>query len=126
MQVLQAYHGVEDEKLWQLATGLGSGMSRRGFVCGALTGGILAAGMVTSLQRGSTREDRKGLREETYSRVQDLARRFEARFGTVNCSDMTGCDFLTPEGQADFKAKGLMDSVCRPAVRFVVETVIGG
>ncbi len=124
MQGLQAYYGVEDESLWMLATGLGAGMSRRGFACGAVTGAIIGCGMATALGRSSTREDRRGLREETYSRVQALTRRFEARFGSVDCSAMTGCDFQTAEGQADFKARGLMDGVCRPAVRQAVEAVV--
>lgn len=121
---MQAYYGVEDEKLWQMATGLGAGMSRRGFVCGAVTGGILAIGLVEGKRRPSARDDVRGLREETYSKVQELTSRFEAQFGAVDCLKMTGCDFLTANGQAEFKQRGLMNSVCRPAVRFAVETVV--
>ena len=122
--MLQAYYGLEDDSLWQLATGLGAGISRRGFTCGALTGAVLACGLATAQQRGSTKEDRRGLREETYSRAQELTRRFEARFGTVECRAMTGCDFLTPEGQADFRKNRGMELVCRPSVRLAVETVV--
>lgn len=124
MQVLQAYYGLEDENLWQVATGLGAGVSRRGFMCGAVTGGVMACGLATARQRDLGREARKSLREETYSRAQELMRRFEARFGTVNCLEMTGCDFLTPEGQARFKETQGMDLVCRPAVRLAVESAI--
>lgn len=124
MQVLQAYYGIEDQGLWQLATGLGAGVSRRGFVCGAVTGGALACGLITGYKRGSTREDRIGLRNESYSKIQQMTRRFEEQYGTVNCWNMTKCDLLTPEGQAAFKANQVMERVCRPAVRLVVETVI--
>jgi hypothetical protein len=37
---------------------------------------------------------------------------------------MTGCDLLTPEGQAAFKQENTLDRVCLPAVRLMVETVI--
>lgn len=121
--MLQARYGVQDESLWRLVAGLGAGMGRGGFARGALTGGVLAIGMATGLQRGSAREDVRGLREESYSRVRQFSRRFEERFGSVECRAMTGCDFLTPEGQARFKAMGLMDGVCRPAVALAVETV---
>ena len=122
--MLQAYYGLEEDDLWQVATGLGAGISRRGFTCGAVTGAALACGLVTAQQRGSTKEDRRGLREETYSRVQELTRRFEARFGTVECRAMTGCDFLTPEGQVAFKKNRGMELVCRPAVRLAVEMAV--
>lgn len=124
MQVLQGYYGLGDDNLWMLATGLGAGISRQQMECGAVTGGVLAIGLATALQRGSTREDRKGLRDETYSRVQQLTRRFEEQYGSVNCGEMTGCDFRTAEGPAKFKETQGMDLVCRPAVRFVVETVV--
>ena len=107
-----------------MATGLGAGVSRQGLLCGALTGGVLACGMVAGSRRRNSRDDLRGLREESYSRVQELTGRFEARFGAVGCGVMTGCDFLTPEGQARFKEEQLLDNVCRPAVRFAVESVI--
>ena len=122
--MLQAYYGIEDEKLWQLATGLGAGLSRQRYVCGAVTGATLALGLANAVRRGSNREDVRGLRDETYAKVQELTRRFEVKFGSSSCGELTGCDFRTREGQSDFKAKGLMDSLCRPAVRFAVESVI--
>jgi len=121
--VLQAYYGYEDRDLWQLAIGLGAGVSRRGLVCGAVTGGALACGMAAGLKRGSTRDDLPGLREACYSKAQEMMRRFEARFGTLSCREMTGCDFLTPEGHTAFRENQILDRICRPAVRLVVETV---
>ena len=47
-------------------------MSRRGNICGAVTGGILAVGLANGVQRGSTREDVRGLREETQAALDRL------------------------------------------------------
>ncbi len=124
MQVLQAYYGLEDEKLWKLATGLGAGIGRQGFVCGALTGGTLAVGLVTATQRDSTREDVRDLRDETYWKVQELTRRFLAQHGTVHCREMTGVDFRTPEGQEAFTKNRGKELVCCPAVKLMVESAI--
>jgi C_GCAxxG_C_C family probable redox protein len=124
LQGLQAYYDLGDDGLWQLMTGLGAGIGRRGFTCGAVTGAAVACGMVISRRLGSTRDDRGALREETYRRVQDLTRRFEAEFGTVECRKLTGCDLLTPEGQAEFVATNANDRVCRPAVRFALQAAI--
>lgn len=121
--MLQAYYGIENEDFWRMATGLGAGMSRRGRVCGALTGAIIACGLAVGRRRGSTHADRVGLREETYAKVQELSRRFEERFGTVECLAMTGCDFNTPEGRRRFSETRQMEVTCRPAVQLVVESV---
>jgi C_GCAxxG_C_C family probable redox protein len=37
--------GLDGETALKVATGLGAGMGRRGEVCGAVTGGILALGL---------------------------------------------------------------------------------
>ncbi len=124
MQVLQAYYSLEDANLWRLMTGLGAGMSRRGFVCGSVSAGAVVCGMVLGQRSDATRADRAALREQTYSRVQALTRRFEAEFGTVECRRLTGCDLLTPKGQATFRADEVNDRVCRPTVRFVVQAAI--
>ena len=46
--------GLDGEISLKLATGLGAGMGRRGEVCGAVTGGILALGL--KYGRGSRQE----------------------------------------------------------------------
>ena len=121
--MLQAHYGIENDDLWRLATGLGAGLSRQGHVCGAVTGGIIACGLIIGRQRNSTKDDRYALRDETYAKGRELTRRFEERFGGIQCRTLTDCDFLTPEGQASFKERGLLQSVCLPAVRMVIETV---
>ncbi len=123
MQGLQAALGLEDEDLWQLATGFGGGLGRRQLVCGAVTGATIACGLAIARRRGSTRDDRDGLRTETYAKVQQFTREFEARFGSLDCRTMTGCDFALPNGHDIFVQAGGRDRVCRPAVRFAVETV---
>jgi C_GCAxxG_C_C family probable redox protein len=124
LQAVQAYHGIDGEELWTLATGLGAGISRQKSVCGALTGGVMACGLVAAQRLGSERENRWAIRDETYALVQELTQEFETRFGTTSCWEMTGCDFRTAEGKAEFNSRGLMDTVCRPAVRMAVEALL--
>jgi len=122
LQGLQAALGLDHDGLWQLATGFGGGLGRRQLVCGALTGATIACGLAVARKRGSTREDRDGLRAETYERVQRLTHEFEARFGALDCRTMTGHDFSIPNGHDLFVQNGGRDRVCRPAVRFAAET----
>jgi C_GCAxxG_C_C family probable redox protein len=122
LQALQSYYRLQDQQLWRTATGLGAGMGRQGLTCGAVTGACLAMGLVTSQTKQT--QGVLGLKEETYARVSELIRRFEAQFGTTSCRVMTGCDLRTPQGQADFKTNQISDRVCYPAVRLAVEAVI--
>lgn len=122
MQGLQAALGLDDDDLWQLATGFGGGLGRRQLVCGALTGATIACGLAVARKRASTREDRDGLRTDAYAKVQQLTREFEARFGALDCRTMTGHDFSIPNGHDLFVQSGGRDRVCRSAVRFAVET----
>ncbi len=47
-----------------------------------------------------------------YDKVRKLLETFEARFGSTNCRDLTGCDLGTDEGQNYFKSNNLIDQ-CR-------------
>jgi hypothetical protein len=47
-----------------------------------------------------------------YDTARKLLELFEARFGSTNCRDLTGCDLGTDEGQDYFKSNNLMDQ-CR-------------
>jgi hypothetical protein len=48
-----------------------------------------------------------------YDTVRKLLETFEARFGTTNCQDLTGCDLGTDEGQNHFKTNNLRDQCKR-------------
>jgi C_GCAxxG_C_C family probable redox protein len=119
--VLYAYGpdlGLDGEVALKLATGLGAGMARRGEVCGAVTGGILALGL--KYGRGA-RQDRSAT-EETYSKTLDLMTRFEKRHGSCLCRVLLdGCDLRTEEGQQYYKDRNLLHTTCLGCVRNVVE-----
>ncbi len=122
MQALQAHFDLEYKDLWLTATGLGAGMGQQGLVCGAVTGGCIALGLLTARSRGTA--DVAALKEETYSRVLELTRRFETQFGATSCRAMTGCDLLSAEGRADFQKNQIMERVCRPAVKSAIRAVV--
>ncbi len=119
--VLEAYSDVlnlpKDTAL-RLASGLGAGLARRGEMCGAVTGGILALGL--KFGRGE-REDRSA-NERTYARTQELIAAFEQRHGTCQCRALLrGCDLRTEDGQRRFREQDLLHKTCLPCVRSVVE-----
>lgn len=91
-------------------------------MCGALTGACLAVGLLSARTRGTN--DVASVKEESYALVVELTRRFEAQFGTTSCRTMTGCDLLSPQGQADFQKNNVSDRVCRPALKSAVTAVV--
>jgi C_GCAxxG_C_C family probable redox protein len=95
-------------------------MGRRGEICGAVTGGILALGL--KYGRGA-RQDRSAT-EETYRKTLDLMERFEQRHGSCVCRVLLdGCDLRTEEGQQHFKERDLLHKTCMGCVQSVVEIV---
>jgi C_GCAxxG_C_C family probable redox protein len=97
--------GIESKLLPKIATAFCSGMARSCSTCGALTGAVM--GISLTLGRSTPNESV----EPSYTAVQKLIKEFEKEFGNRNCYALLGgCDLNTPEGQAMFKEKGLMET----------------
>jgi C_GCAxxG_C_C family probable redox protein len=114
--------GLDGETALKVATGLGAGMARRGELCGAVTGGILAL----SLKYGrGDRQDRSAT-EETYRKTEELMAAFERRHGSCACRALLeGCDLRTPEGQQRFKDEDRLHKTCAKCVGTVAELLAG-
>lgn len=78
----------------RMATGFRAGMARAGCVCGALTGAIMAAGIVHG------REDEFGSEADILRISRRLHDRFVERFSTTCCRVLNGSDFDSPEHDA--------------------------
>ena len=90
-----------------IATGFCGGMARTAGPCGALTGGIMAIGILYG--RKSTDDSHY----KAFALTERLVHDFEKQFGSRNCSDLLGCDISTKEGEAVFNANNLAKMVCR-------------
>ncbi len=113
---------LKEETALKLATGLGAGMARRGEICGAVTGAILALGL--KIGRGAG--DDRSVTEQTYQKTLHLMAQFEKRHGSCQCRQLIhGCDLKTEEGQRYFKERDLLHKVCVPCVQSAVELVAG-
>ncbi|HET9652611.1 MAG TPA: C-GCAxxG-C-C family protein [Usitatibacter sp.] len=99
--------GIESALLPKIATGFCGGMSRTCGPCGALTGGVMAIGLVLG------RDDGKEPAQRCYEPIQKLVRDFEREFGARDCDELLGCDLGTPRGQVIFRVKGLRERCVR-------------
>ncbi len=92
--------GVRSESIPKIATPFGGGIGRRGSVCGALTGAVIAIG----LKLGRSKAEDTRTRDESSEKALELLERFEKEFGSVHCYDLIKLDLTTPEGRKMIKA----------------------
>ena len=78
--------GVGKEQALKIGACFGSGM-RKGEVCGACTGALMALGLKYGESKEKSNESCKRFLDE-----------FEKENGSYICNDLLGCDIRTPEG----------------------------
>jgi C_GCAxxG_C_C family probable redox protein len=108
--------GLDEKTALKMASPFGGGLARRGELCGAVTGALLALG----LARGT---DTPASKEEIYRLSQEAMRRFEAEHGSLLCRDLLGYDMSTPAGHQAASEKGVFRSICPEMVRHAAEIV---
>ncbi|MDD3313640.1 C-GCAxxG-C-C family (seleno)protein [Pseudodesulfovibrio sp.] len=87
------------------ASGFCSGVARTKGQCGALSGAIMGIGLLASTADGPDEIGRD--REAAYELTREMLDWFRDAFGSLNCFDLTGCDFRTPEGQDRYRNQGV-------------------
>ena len=98
--------GIHSDLIPAMATGFCGGVSRRGGMCGAVSGAVMAIGMVNGRRSAAVS------REPNYAATQALVDGFVKAFGSTNCLDLLGLALDTDEGQAEFRARGAIQR-CR-------------
>jgi len=104
--------GIKCEQIPKIATGFAGGIGRCGFLCGALTGAVMALG----LKYGRNKPNEAEAYEKCMAKCQELCKRFESIFGSVYCRDITQCDLTTMEGRQKFKEQQIRENVCTKVV----------
>lgn len=84
--------GMDTQTALKLASSFGAGMGRMREVCGAVSGMFMAAGM----KYGYSDPNDTAAKTEHYRLIQNLARKFKARNGSVICRELLGLS--KPEG----------------------------
>lgn len=112
--------GLDEEVAHRLANGLGGGFGRKQYICGAVSGAVLALG----LAMGSATSGDQASKEAAYAATVDLIDWVETEEGASDCRKLLGgVDLRTPEGKAALKERDLSASVCRPLAAKIVERV---
>ena len=104
LQALAESQGIHSDLIPRIATGLCSGISRTGGMCGAVSGALLGISLVAG------RNSPDGSVEHCYTLTQEFINRFEKKYGSINCQQLTGCNLATEAGQQHFMENNLMES----------------
>jgi C_GCAxxG_C_C family probable redox protein len=115
--------GVGESVAAGAASAFGGGMARNGWMCGALTGAMIAIGLHAG-NRGAEAAARK---DDTYFRVNALLARFAEEHGATDCRVLTGCDISDPVERQAASDAGVFKTMCprfvRTAATFVARTL---
>lgn len=100
----------------RLASPFGGGVGRRGEICGAASGALLALGL--RFDSGTADKERK---EATYVLAAEFLRRFEAATGHLLCRDLIGFDLSKPEELVAARAAKVFDTTCSGLIATATE-----
>jgi C_GCAxxG_C_C family probable redox protein len=117
--VLQEHYGLANAGDSSPAMALNGGIAYSGGTCGAITGAALAIGRLSEQRIADHREAKRVAR----TIVQGLMAQFEARYGTVQCRDLTGMDLLADHDA--FLESDIWRTRCMAQIEFAVRRVAG-
>lgn len=80
--------GYDEDNAARISSSFGGGMGRLREVCGAVSGAFMVAGCLY----GYADETDKNAKTAHYALIQDIARRFRDRNGTIICRELIGAE----------------------------------
>jgi len=110
-------HGLDSGPCIKCAVAFGAGIARTGETCGAVTGALMAIGVLTSDPQDPS------AKLAVYPRAQDFMARFREKHASLLCRDLVGCDIATPEGAQRMKELNLHQTICAGLVKDAVAIV---
>lgn len=107
---------MNEETLLKLATSFGGGM-REGEVCGAVTGALMALGLI----KGHGVEEDLKSKEEAYALTIEFNKRFKEKHGAIRCKELLGKDISNEKEFMELKEEGTLKQKCPNYVSSAVE-----
>lgn len=101
--------GLDEKTSLAIAGGFGGGM-RAAEVCGAVSGAIMAIGLMYPFTNG---ED-AAAKDAIAALTREFHKRFREKNNTIICRGLLGYDMEKPDEMAKLKELGLISKVCPP------------
>lgn len=112
--------GITEEQALKIGACFGSGM-RKGEVCGACTGALMALG----LKYGQCDKEDMDSRLKTNDVTDLFMSEFKKENGSYMCKELLGCDLSTEEGIAMAREKMLFTEFCPKMVESATKIAEG-
>ena len=113
-------YGLPEDISNRIACAFGGGIARRSLTCGAVSGAL----MVIGLKYGMDKAEDRAAKELTYTKTNEFCKLFIEKYGSVNCTELLGCDLATEDGRKYFKEKMLLTQKCNNYVKDACEILI--
>jgi len=101
--------GVHDATM-RAASNMGGGVAGVGSICGAITGGAMAIGLLMGTEGYESPHKFDEMRVKERKITLELIKAFKAKWGNINCENLLGCSGCTPEQRAkrgdELRARG--------------------
>ena len=107
--------GINHELAHSMGSGLGGGLGRKQYVCGAVNAGAL----LLSMKYGNNHPGKSDKKEESYKQVYAFICKMEENLGNLNCSSLINIDISTDEGKNKANSMGLFKEICPGCIRAV-------
>lgn len=108
-------YGFDEKTALKIGTNLGGG-ARSGELCGAVSGALMALGLICGHSESSDNEGKV----RSYALSEEFVRRFTEANGSVVCRELLDYDLSKPEQMAVIKEKNLFRTVCPKMVESAV------
>ena len=100
--------GLDPVVARKIATSLGAGIGRTGNICGAVSGAILAIGLL----HGMNNHDDSAGKEKSYALDQRFIQEFTNRYGSIECPVLLGFHLGIPQQREEAQKEGAVKKIC--------------
>jgi C_GCAxxG_C_C family probable redox protein len=114
-------YGLDNEDfLWSCVPFMAGISGQQQAPCGVLSASLVSLGLRHRCSL-SDKEKAKESRATIRHYAAELVKRFNDRFGSINCMDLIGMDLTDPAQYREFSASGIWKEKCAKYVEFVVD-----
>lgn len=110
---------LSESDLLKISAGFGGGIGKLQKTCGAVTGAVIAIGMIDENLVATNRDSRDKLNHK----IQEFNSQFKKIHKTSECRTLLGIDLISDDGAGQFEDQGLGELVCEKCIADSVNIV---